>query len=73
MPKVRNPVATCWTCPYWKKINMINPITGNCLLHGPVLGGTSEHAYTTFPVMDPANWCGEHPEFFMEVEDEGLC
>lgn len=49
--RVRNPEATCATCPYYKD-NRI------CCRNAMTSTGNE------FGITGPDNWCGEHPDFW---------
>ncbi len=62
----RNPDACCGTCPYWARwVNSRTnePMsTGDCQRHAPT---TNDDA----PTRLVQQWCGEHPDFWIERKD----
>jgi hypothetical protein len=59
--KQRNPEARCGNCPYFKKTHVRR---GDCL-RWPAGLWSSMKAVTM-----PARVCGEHPDFFIEEQEE---
>ncbi len=76
---LRNPDATCETCPYWYNILKV------CRKNAPKPWGgrnkSVDRMSKGYPVVIDAgdsliepsrkatDWCGEHPDFFDTVED----
>lgn len=74
MPAIRNPKATCATCPYWfqfprPETGLNHEAQGYCRRESPRVVVTGEHGqlqtFTEQPWTPASEWCGEHPEFLL--------
>lgn len=73
-------MKTCETCHYFdgyttlraheqRDIDSGSVAAGYCRCHAPVCGGTSEHTYTTHPVVFVNEWCGEWDNRERDTDD----
>lgn len=62
--KKRNPEACCETCPYWDSEDLLNG-NGVCSRRAP-LPGKKFGESALWPFTTENDWCGEHPDFFLE-------
>ncbi len=69
MEMERNDKATCWTCPFWAGSS--NILAAECRRSHPEELAVDEGHGTTWTSTHPINdWCGQHPDFFLEEESD---
>lgn len=76
MPKQRNLDACCGNCPYWDDLSDDDNFSignGFCRRKCPsffdrdAIPERSAYSYD-WPVTDTSDYCGEHPDFFIEPQ-----
>jgi hypothetical protein len=66
----RNENATCGTCPFWHQDKDIKKGGGECRINEPKLFTFPDNVYYVWLYTKPSDWCGQHPEFWMPVENK---
>lgn len=69
----RNLDATCGTCPFWHQDKDIKKGGGECRINEPKLFTFPDNVYYVWLYTKPSDWCGQHPEFWMPVENMHPC
>lgn len=65
----RNENATCGNCPYWYALDVE---IGECRQDNAKVIDQDDGALV-FPLVFKHEWCGQHPEFWLQVENMYPC